>query len=69
MMNEYCDTGQCPARARVTIFTRGGPLFLCGHHFRRRSAALEPFAFGGYDMLTGHPIRFRPPQRHPLEQC
>jgi hypothetical protein len=35
----------------------------------RHSAALEPFVFGGYDMLTGHPIRFRLPERHPLEQC
>ena len=34
-MNEYCDSGQCPAQARVTVFTRHGPLFMCGHHFRR----------------------------------
>ena len=58
-MNEYCDNGQCPAQARVSVFTRRGPLLLCGHHFRRHSAALEPFAFGAYDMLTGHPVRFR----------
>jgi len=58
-MNEYCDNGQCPAQARVKVFTRRGPLFLCGHHFRRHSAALEPFVFGAYDMLTGHPVRFR----------
>jgi hypothetical protein len=59
MMNEYCDNGQCPAQARVSVFTRRGPLLLCGHHFRRHCAALEPFAFGAYDMLTGHPVRFR----------
>ena len=61
LMNEYCDSGQCPAQARVTVFTRRGPLFMCGHHFRRHSAALEPLVFGAYDMLTGHPIRFRAP--------
>jgi hypothetical protein len=49
-MNEYCDSGQCPAQARVTVFTRSGPLFMCGHHFRRHSTA-----------LTGHPVRFRAP--------
>jgi hypothetical protein len=32
---------------------------MCGHHYRRHSAALEPLVFGAYDMLTGHPIRFR----------
>jgi hypothetical protein len=61
LMNEYCDSGQCPAQARVTVFTRSGPLFMCGHHFRRHSAALEPLVFGAYDMLTGHPVRFRAP--------
>jgi hypothetical protein len=61
LMNEYCDSGQCPAQARVTVFTRRGPLFMCGHHFRRHSVALEPLAFGAYDMVTGHPIRFRAP--------
>lgn len=61
LMNEYCDSGQCPAQARVTVFTRHGPLFMCGHHFRRHSAALEPLVFGAYDMMTGHPIRFRAP--------
>ena len=60
-MNEYCDSGQCPAQARVTVFTRSGPLFMCGHHFRRHSAALEPLVFGAYDMLTGDPVRFRAP--------
>jgi hypothetical protein len=60
-MNEYCDNGQCPAQARVTVFTRRGPLLMCGHHFRRHAAALEPCAFGAYDMVTGHPIRFRAP--------
>jgi hypothetical protein len=61
LMNEYCDNGQCPAQARVTVFTRHGPLFMCGHHFRRHSVALEPLVFGAYDMVTGHPIRFRAP--------
>jgi hypothetical protein len=61
LMNEYCDSGQCPAQARVTVFTRHGPLFMCGHHFRRHSTALEPLVFGAYDMLTGDPIRFRAP--------
>jgi hypothetical protein len=60
-MNEYCDNGQCPAQARVTVFTRRGPLFMCGHHFRRHSAALEPCVFGAYDMVTGHPVPFRAP--------
>jgi hypothetical protein len=50
-----------PAQARVTVFTRHGPLFMCGHHFRRHSVALEPLVFGAYDMVTGHPIRFRAP--------
>jgi hypothetical protein len=59
LMNDYCDNGQCPAQARVTVFTRRGPLFMCGHHFRRHSAAIEPCAFGAYDMVTGDPIRFR----------
>jgi hypothetical protein len=54
---------QCPAQARVTVFTRSGPLFMCGHHFRRHSAALEPLVFGAYDMLTGDPVRFRAPGR------
>jgi hypothetical protein len=61
LMNEYCDSGQCPAQARVTVFTRSGPLFMCGHHFRRHSTALEPLVFGAYDMLTGDPVRFRAP--------
>ena len=25
LMNEYCDSGQCPAQARVTVFTRQRP--------------------------------------------
>jgi hypothetical protein len=63
-MNEYCDNGQCPAQARVKVCTRRGPLFMCGHHFRSHLAALEPFAFGSYDMLTGLPALFhRPVQR------
>jgi hypothetical protein len=59
-MNECCDNGQCPAQARVTVFTRCGPLFMCGHHFRRHSGALEPLVFGAYDMVTGHPRRSKP---------
>jgi hypothetical protein len=54
-MNEYCDHGQCPAQARIKISTRCGPLYLCGHHFRGRSAALERFAIGACDLLTGLP--------------
>jgi hypothetical protein len=34
---------------------------MCGHHFRRHSAALEPLVFGAYDKLTGHPVGFRAP--------
>jgi hypothetical protein len=55
-MNEYCDHGQCPAQARIKISTRCGPLYLCGHHFRDHSAALERFAFGAHDLLTGLPL-------------
>jgi hypothetical protein len=52
-MSQICDHGQCPATARVRVDTRCGPVFLCGHHYRRAAAALERGKYDTYDLRTG----------------
>jgi hypothetical protein len=51
-MSQTCDHGQCPAKARVMIDTRCGPVYLCGHHYRCAATALERGAFDAYDLRT-----------------